>query len=62
MVPRTRAGSSIWMALVIWSFLSALRLFISFDAMCARCAIVLARYMLLVRKEQDPPTAGPIFA
>ena len=32
--------------------------------MCAHCAIVFARYMLLAlesRKEQDPRTAGPIF-
>ena len=37
---------------------------ISYDAMCAHCAIVFVRYMLLAleaRKEQDPRTAGPIF-
>ena len=37
---------------------------LSYDAMCAQCAIVFARYMFLavgVREEQDIRTAGPLF-
>ena len=37
---------------------------LSYDAMCAQCAIVFARYMFLavgVRENQDIRTAGPLF-
>ena len=37
---------------------------LSYDAMCAQCAIVFARYMFLavgIREEQDIRSAGPLF-